>query len=259
MADLQRLFQQRHLLAHREGLVDADYLAKSGDATYAVGQRLIVREATVLRLTELIEKLVAGLRPDLAGAAGLSQPVSAVASGGQSLPVTPVALGAALPKIVGLTDSDRLVFQLACEEALASGDADVNGLLLWDKVEAAGVGREAFDEATEMLTSKHLFSAAWPIGSGALPALVTISLRGCDLYLRHILPNYAAIRQQIACEIVDGNTTSGKIQGAVAQPRLVVDHIVSDFADRGWVDMRRVGRELYETDPTVELKRHCRE
>jgi hypothetical protein len=37
MADLLRLFQQRHLLAHCEGIVDQDYIIKSGDTTYAVG------------------------------------------------------------------------------------------------------------------------------------------------------------------------------------------------------------------------------
>lgn len=65
MADLQRLFQQRHILAHREGIVDATYIQNSGDATYKLGQRLVVRDAAVFRLAELLEKLVAGLRKDL--------------------------------------------------------------------------------------------------------------------------------------------------------------------------------------------------
>jgi len=62
MADLLRLFQQRHLLAHCEGIVDQDYITKSGDATYAIGQRLVIRETTVSRLAELIGKLTEQLR-----------------------------------------------------------------------------------------------------------------------------------------------------------------------------------------------------
>src|SRR6266700_6466535 len=62
MADLLRLFQQRHLLAHCEGIVDQDYITKSGDATYAVGQRLVFRDATVGRLAELVAKLAEELR-----------------------------------------------------------------------------------------------------------------------------------------------------------------------------------------------------
>lgn len=60
--ELKRLFQKRHLVAHRDGIVDREYIDKSGDASYAVGQRLVIREATVLRLAELVAKLVGELR-----------------------------------------------------------------------------------------------------------------------------------------------------------------------------------------------------
>ncbi len=65
MMHLQRLFQQRHLLAHREGIVDQEYVRRSGDATYAPGQRLVIREQSVLQLADLLEKLVSGMRSDL--------------------------------------------------------------------------------------------------------------------------------------------------------------------------------------------------
>lgn len=58
MGELARFFQQRHLLAHKEGLVDQEYLDRSGDLTYAAGQRLVVREEAVLRLADLVERLV---------------------------------------------------------------------------------------------------------------------------------------------------------------------------------------------------------
>ncbi len=62
MADLLRLFQQRHLLAHCEGIVDQDYIIKSGDTTYAVGQRLVIRDGAVSRLAELVAKLTEEVR-----------------------------------------------------------------------------------------------------------------------------------------------------------------------------------------------------
>lgn len=62
MADLMRLFQQRHLLAHCEGIVDQDYITKSGDTTYAVGQRLVIRKGAVSRLAELVTKLAEEMR-----------------------------------------------------------------------------------------------------------------------------------------------------------------------------------------------------
>jgi uncharacterized Zn finger protein (UPF0148 family) len=62
MADLMRLFQQRHLLAHCEGIVDQDYITKSGDTIYAVGQRLVIRDGAVSRLAELVTKLTEEMR-----------------------------------------------------------------------------------------------------------------------------------------------------------------------------------------------------
>ena len=62
MVDLLRLFQQRHLLAHCEGIVDQDYIIKSGDTTYAVGQRLVIRDGAVSRLAELVTKLTEEMR-----------------------------------------------------------------------------------------------------------------------------------------------------------------------------------------------------
>jgi uncharacterized Zn finger protein (UPF0148 family) len=62
MKDLVRLFQQRHLIVHRNGLVDTEYLTRSGDTSYAVGQRIVVTGQAVLLLAALITKLAGGLR-----------------------------------------------------------------------------------------------------------------------------------------------------------------------------------------------------
>jgi len=59
--DLVRLVQARHILVHQDGIVDADYVAKSGDTRYAVGQRLVVASVEVRRLAELTEKLAAAI------------------------------------------------------------------------------------------------------------------------------------------------------------------------------------------------------
>ena len=61
MDELQLFFQQRHLLAHREGIVDQDYITKSGDRSYAIGQKLVIKNQAINRLAELVEKLAHGL------------------------------------------------------------------------------------------------------------------------------------------------------------------------------------------------------
>jgi hypothetical protein len=61
MQRLRRGYQRRHLLAHAQGIVDADYVRKSGDTTAAIGQRIVVTEPILLEFVALGEKLAAGL------------------------------------------------------------------------------------------------------------------------------------------------------------------------------------------------------
>ena len=71
---LGRAFQQRHLLAQRKGLVDDEYIAKSGDTRYRPGQRMVLRAEAVTEAVALVETLVAGLRADAARARSRDRP-----------------------------------------------------------------------------------------------------------------------------------------------------------------------------------------
>lgn len=66
LAALLRIFQQRHLLAHTQGIVDEDYILKSGDTRYKPGQRIVIRAEAVLEASALVEKLITGLQADMA-------------------------------------------------------------------------------------------------------------------------------------------------------------------------------------------------
>ncbi len=60
--ELEVLFQKRHLLAHRSGIVDQEYLDRSGDKSYVLGQRLVVQDSDIVRLAELLSKLANELK-----------------------------------------------------------------------------------------------------------------------------------------------------------------------------------------------------
>ena len=62
LKDLKVLFQKRHLLLHTDGIVDQRYLDRSGDESYNIGQRIVVKEDDVQYLSNLIEKLANGIR-----------------------------------------------------------------------------------------------------------------------------------------------------------------------------------------------------
>jgi len=61
-SELNKLFQKRHLLAHREGMVDQKYLDKSGDSNYKLEQRIVVNEKDVIQLKDTIQKLAGAIR-----------------------------------------------------------------------------------------------------------------------------------------------------------------------------------------------------
>lgn len=51
---LKKCFQQRHCLQHKEGIVDQEYIDKSGDTSYAVGQHLIIKEKDILDYSNIV-------------------------------------------------------------------------------------------------------------------------------------------------------------------------------------------------------------
>src|SRR5690606_35212396 len=59
---LKRYFQQRHLVAHKDGFVDESYVIKANDPTRKPGQRLALFPGDVLHLTELLDILQVKIR-----------------------------------------------------------------------------------------------------------------------------------------------------------------------------------------------------
>ena len=65
---LVRAFQKRHLIAHKMGVVDQDYLAKATDSEAIVGRRIQVLPEEVRDLVQLVGKVARGLSVALAEA-----------------------------------------------------------------------------------------------------------------------------------------------------------------------------------------------
>ena len=54
-------FQQRHVISHLDGIVDQQYIDRSNDQRFDVGQRLIIASSSVDNLAFIVKKLAAGL------------------------------------------------------------------------------------------------------------------------------------------------------------------------------------------------------
>lgn len=59
--EINLFFQQRHIIEHNNGLIDERYLQNSGDISYKIGQRVIIRKQDVKRLLAHVRKLSDGL------------------------------------------------------------------------------------------------------------------------------------------------------------------------------------------------------
>ncbi len=62
LAFMNILFQRRHILEHNEGIIDEKYIEKSGDKTYFLGQRVIVKKEDAQNLLRIINKLTSFLK-----------------------------------------------------------------------------------------------------------------------------------------------------------------------------------------------------
>ena len=50
-------FQIRHLIAHKMGIIDENYVTKTGDSSWIVGRKIIISHNDVLNLIPIIQKM----------------------------------------------------------------------------------------------------------------------------------------------------------------------------------------------------------
>ena len=50
-------YQKRHLFSHTNGIVDEEYITKTNDTNYKVGERLVINEKDAKEFTKLVEKV----------------------------------------------------------------------------------------------------------------------------------------------------------------------------------------------------------
>lgn len=62
LAGLKVLYQKRHILSHNDGIVDAQYLAKSGDTSYKEGQRIVISSRDISEFLGYLDRLGTGLK-----------------------------------------------------------------------------------------------------------------------------------------------------------------------------------------------------
>lgn len=60
---LIKCFQQRHVFQHNDGIIDQDYIDKSGDLMYSVGQHLVIKKEDIDIYVKIITKIGDNILP----------------------------------------------------------------------------------------------------------------------------------------------------------------------------------------------------
>ena len=161
MQRLRRGYQRRHLLAHAQGIIDADYIRKTGDTSASIGQRIVVTEATLLEFVALGEKLGAGLiasSPALP-AASLPQLISA--------PV-PEALTPAHRKMLSRYSQNAIALSQLLADASTTGRENDPQMSAEVLREAVGLTDDDIAEAVHELERDGLVYRHQALGMGAI-------------------------------------------------------------------------------------------
>jgi len=223
--ELLKYFQQRHLLSHHDGFVNGDYIKKSGDTTYRVGQRLVVTEAQVLRMAELVEKLGLEMQADLPQGEGSQAPVPAVVV----RPPFP-------PKLPGVTDEDWQVYRIICEAAVLEDEDFIGGDVVWRETTDQGLSEDEFGDSLKILESKSLVKATRVPGQRHIPSAIRLTHRSLEMFFSQTMAEYQAERKRVASVLLEGISSSDMIVKATGLSKLFVHHTLKDFESRGWVN-----------------------
>lgn len=224
-SELLKYFQQRHLLSHQDGFVDAEYIRKSGDTTYKAGQRLVITEAQVLQMAALVEKLGLEMLADLPSKPTGKGQASAVAT----LPAFP-------PKPPRVTDEDWLVYRIICETAIKADHDFLKGQAVWHEAKSQGLSEEQFGESLEILESRSFVKANYVLDSQHVPSAISVTNRGLETFFSHTMAGYQEARKQVASALLDGESSSEKLIANTGLSQLFVHHTLKDFESRGWVN-----------------------
>jgi len=134
----------------------------------------------------------------------------------------------------GMTDiRDQRVLRIACELSLAKESDVLTPSDVVSHVEGSGMSEKQVLDSIRILDEEGLLA-----GSGALGTYVShfrISGRGFELFCRDQLEGYDSIVQAIASEILNnGQYNSLRIAETLRQPRILVNHVMSEFAAQGF-------------------------
>lgn len=195
---------------------------------------------------------------------GLDRIVSAIFDHRPKPPLgkPPGYVTSAEPAIPGLSAVDVAVLRAFAEKALEKGSTySVETEERWLVVSAKGIIREDYEDALEMLDKRGYLERSPVIAR--VPFHFSLTVAGLETYLRKYDSSYPQTFMNVGLAILnEGLRNNHEITAAIAQPRIIVDHILRLMEMKRYIKVARVQdgmgtASIYEV--SAELKRLLRE
>jgi hypothetical protein len=160
-----------------------------------------------------------------------------------------------------LNKVDSLIFKMACEEAIASGDSQL--IQVKDIIEhskSLDIPPGEVVETLEILDKRNYIEADGVYG-GELPFYhFSVTTYGFEEYARAYIENYDSIFESVCYQIVNHSREDNQsIIKALNQPQRIVDHVLDILHSKGFLIADGVGADtILIFDVSAELKRMLR-
>jgi hypothetical protein len=158
-------------------------------------------------------------------------------------------------ELPGLNRIDSQVFAEAAKIALQSDrDSFIDYEFLLDQVSKISIRDPALEESLLALHDTGLIHYNYPPGASS-PRL-RLTSQGLGSYLRQGSSDYIDVAMSVISLIINEDFRSNSdIQGKLSAPRLVVDHILFDLEQRGYLKLAKSAGGLchiYTTSPLLK-------
>ena len=227
-----RGFQKRHLLAHKMGVVDQDYISKTSDSAAVVGRKVALTTEEVASLVEIVEKLGKRLYGGVVGIPAAPQ----TANADEPKPVPLAVNQPSVLKFDGLIEADALVFEHACKIAIEQGHCVViSGERLVAELSPKGISEQQIMDAEEVLENRGYIKIHGVLGP---PHAFDFAIThyGFDQFARIGIPNFKGLCAEVERIIVrDQQTTNNAVAQELDQSITVIEHIFASMQNNGLI------------------------
>lgn len=251
--ELKYLFQLRHLLQHKDGLVDQKFIDQKTHHGYRIGQRVVVTKDHVSQSALLVKKLASEL---------LNKVQEKFPEINEDSNQIKVEEDLTHSKIKGIDEIDSFVLKRLCEHILETGDDSIAPeQLFFPSIEEGIYKKDELIASMEVLDELGYLRNSHYIGGGSemWGFRVRVSSQGFEIYARSCLFGYNDLKNKIILLLCNGElNTDAEIAKELDAQLLIVQHVFTFLEDSGDVKLTEYdhgGMHVWEISAMLKRKR----